>query len=122
MFLLNPSLTPVVDGMFPTDGQGNFRLPVDPSLDQSAFANKTLGDIRGLYDESGGGTGFDLSWAVDGQGDPVALERVEYVRVDVLTGRSEIDAFSVVVPEPSTILLGLTGMAALWFARRSRRG
>lgn len=123
LFLLNPSLTPVVDGMFPTDGSGNFHLPVNPALDNAAFANQTLAGIRALYGGSGGGTGFDLAWAVDGNNQSVSLDSIRFVRVDVLSGRSEIDAFSaVMVPEPGTIVLAGLGGVCLLFCRRKRLG
>lgn len=123
LYLLNPSLAPIVDGMFPTDGSGNFHLPVNPALDNASFANQTLVGIRALYAGSGGGTGFDLAWAVDGNNESVTLDSIRFVRVDVLSGRSEIDAFSaVMVPEPSTIVLAVCGGLALIFRRRSRQG
>lgn len=124
LYLLNPSLAPVIDGMFPTDGAGDFQLPVDPSLQPGDFANLTLAEIRALYNGSGGGAGFDLSWAVDGDGNPVALDSVSYVRIDVLSGKAEIDAFAAVspVPEPSTIVLGSLGLTVLLFACRKRLG
>lgn len=123
MFLLNPSLAPVVDGMFPTDGSGNFHVPVNPALDNAAFGNQTLDGVRGLYAGSGGGTGFDLAWAVDGNNQPVSLDSVRFVRVDVLSGRSDIDAFStVMVPEPSTFVLAATGLLGLICSRRTRQG
>jgi hypothetical protein len=123
LYLLNPSLAPIVDGMFPTDGSGNFHLPVNPALDNASFANQTLADIRALYAGSGGGTGFDLAWAVDGNNESVTLESIRFVRVEVLSGRSEIDAFSaVMVPEPGTIILAALGGLALMFRRRSRQG
>jgi hypothetical protein len=119
-FSLTPSLTPIVDGLFPTEGLGNFSLPVNPALSGSAFAGLTLGGIRSLYSGSGGGTGFDLNWAQDAAGNRVALDRIQFVRVDVLSGVSEIDAFSV-VPEPSATLLSLCGVALVLFARAQRR-
>ena len=123
MFLLNPSLTPVVDGMFPTDGNGNFQLPVNPALGNAAFGNQTLAGIRALYGGSGGGTGFNLAWAVDGNNQSVSLDSIRFVRVDVLSGRSEIDAFSaVLVPEPGTIALAVLGGVALVFRCRKRQG
>ncbi|MBI1177011.1 PEP-CTERM sorting domain-containing protein [bacterium] len=123
MFLLNPSLAPVVDGMFPTDGSGNFQLPVNPALDNAAFGNQPLDAIRELYAGSGGGTGFDLAWAVDGNNQPVSLDSVRFVRVDVLSGRSDIDAFStVMVPEPSTFVLAAAGLFGLICSRRTRQG
>lgn len=123
LYLLNPSMAPVVDGMFPTDGSGNVHIPVDPSLNNPSFANKTLAEIRALYRGSAGGTGFDLAWAVDDLNNPVALNSIQFIRVDILSGRSEIDAFSVVmVPEPSTILLAALGGTLLTFARRKRQG
>lgn len=123
MYLLNPSLTPVVDGMFPTDGGGNFRLPVNPALDNAAFGDQTLAGVRALYGGSGGGTGFDLGWAVDGNNQAVSLDSIRFVRVDVLGGRAEIDAFSaVLVPEPSTFVLAGLGGACLLWRRRKRLG
>jgi hypothetical protein len=123
MYLLNPSLAPIVDGMFPTDASGNFHLPVDPSFNSASFANKTLAEITAMYNGSAGGTGFDLAWAVDGLNNAVALSEIRFIRVDVLSGRSEIDAFSAVtVPEPSTIVLAALGGSLLLLVRRKRQG
>jgi hypothetical protein len=123
LFLLNPSLAPVVDGMFPTDGSGNFHLPVNPALDNAAFGNQTLTGVRALYAGSAGGTGFDIGWAVDGNNQSVTLDSIRYVRVDVLSGRSEIDAFSAIsVPEPGTILLAALGGIVVVMGRRQRLG
>jgi len=123
MYLLNPSLAPIVDGMFPTDSSGNFHSAVDPSFTNASFANKTMEEIRAIYNGSAGGTGFDLAWAVDDLNNPVALGNIQFIRVDVVSGRSEIDAFSaVMVPEPSTFLLAALGGSLMFLARCKKRG
>jgi len=117
-FTLNPALAPAVDALFPTDGSGNFGKPVDPSLNNGSFAGLTLEGIRNVYAGSGGGAGYDLGWAQDGNGNPVTLTDISYVKVEVLGGKVELDAFSAVVPEPATwALLGL-GLGALFVVRR----
>ncbi len=103
-FTLDPSLAPRVDDLFPTDGTGNFSVPVDPGLRTADFAGLGLSGIRDLYDGSGGGTGFAIDWARDSSGNAVALETIQFVRVDILSDRAEIDALSA-VPEPSTAAL-----------------
>ena len=121
-YQLNPSLAPVVDGLYPTDGAGNFGKPVNPALGNSAFAGKDLNGIRSLYGGSGGGTGFDIAWAQDTNNLPANLSSIGYVRVDVVSGKSEIDAFSVVspVPEPSVLALGVFGAMAAFVRRRKQ--
>ena len=119
-FMLDPTLAPGVDGWFPTDGQGDFRLPVDPALREADFAGRTLAGIRELYAGSGGGIGYDLAWARDEEGRPVTLESVEYVRIDVLAGRAEIDAFTA-VPEPEAVTLCLVGIGVLVLSRQRRK-
>lgn len=116
-FTLNPALAPTVDGYFPSDAAGDFRLPVNPALSAGSFAGLDLAGIRTLYAGSGGGTGFDISWAQDGLGDSVFLGSISYVRVEVLGGKSEIDAI-VAVPEPTVLALGLIGVAALTLRRK----
>ena len=67
---------------------------------------------------SGGGTGFDISWGQDRDGKSVLLDSISYIRIDVLSGKSEIDAISA-VPEPSTLALILTGgLLTFHFHRR----
>lgn len=118
-FTLNPALTPKVDGLFPTDASGNPFLPVDPALTGADFAGKNLAGIRTLYAGSGGGAGFDLSWAIDGSNLPVSLTSVDFIRLDVLSGVAYVDAVSV-VPEPSAGALLLAGAVLVWFRRRIR--
>jgi hypothetical protein len=115
---LNPLLTPGVDGLYPTDASGNPFLPVNPLLGAANFAGKDLAGIQALYAGSGGGAGFDLSWAVDGSNQSVVLSPVSFLRLDVLSGSAYIDAVSV-VPEPTACSLTLLGgLALLWGKRR----
>jgi len=115
-FTLNPSRAPVVDGLYPTDGNGDFARAVNPVLGNVDFSDKDLAGIRALYAGSGGGTGFDISWAQDSAGQDINLSSINFVRVDVLTGESEIDAFAV-VPEPSIWALALVGTGMFWMRR-----
>jgi hypothetical protein len=116
-YTLNPLLTPVVDGLFPTDASGNPFIPVNPALTAADFTGKDLAGIQALYAGSGGGAGFDLAWAVDGSNQSVALSSVSFLRLDVLSGPAYIDAVSV-VPEPATCSLALLGGLLMWRARR----
>lgn len=111
-FTLDPALARQVDGLFPTDGTGNFGTPIDPAYTSVAFAGKTLAEIRSLYAGSGGGIGYDLSWARNGSGEAVFLPAINYVRIEVLSGKAEIDGFSAVmaVPEPATLALFAAGL------------
>jgi hypothetical protein len=113
-FTLNPALAPTVDGLFPTDGTGDPQRAVDPALADASFAGLGLGDIRSLYGGSAGGTGFSLGWAQDDSGNSVNLASADFVRIDVLSGKSEIDAISV-VPEPPPGCLALLGAALFLF-------
>jgi hypothetical protein len=115
-FTLNPSRAPVVDGLYPTDGSGDFARAVNPALGKVDFSGKDLAGIQGLYAGSGGGTAFDISWAQDSAGQDVNLSAISFIRVDVLTGKSEIDAFAV-VPEPSVWALALIGTGMFWMRR-----
>lgn len=120
-YALDMTLAPVVETLFPTDGSGDFSLPVDPSLSYADFAGLTLEGIRTAYAGSGGGAGFDLAWARDGGGDPISLSEVNFIRIEVLSGKVEIDAVSV-VPEPGTVaLISLGGLLLVGRRLRSRR-
>jgi hypothetical protein len=102
-----------VDGLFPTDSSGNPFLPVNPVLTAAAFAGKNLAGIRALYGGSGGGTGFDLSWA------SIPLSSVSYVKLDVLSGAAYVDAISV-VPEPTTFSFAALGFVLLLWKNNRR--
>jgi hypothetical protein len=97
-YMLNPALAPTVDGLYPTDGSGDFHTPVNPALTPADFSGLTGDEIKVLYNGSGGGTGYNLAWAQDTKGHRVWLPEVRYIRIDVLSGHSEVDAFSAVLP------------------------
>ena len=119
-YTLNPLFAPTVDSLFPTDGAGLPGVPVNPALTGGDFANRSLAEIRSFYGGGAGGTAYDLAWAIDGSGQSVSLSSISQVRIDVLSGRAEIDALAVVVPEPST--WALAGMGILMLLLRRRRG
>jgi hypothetical protein len=95
-YALDPALAPTVDGLLPTDGSGSFHQPAFPGLRQSDFAGLTMDEIRVLYGGSAGGSGYDISWARDGAGRPVRLGAIQYVRIEVLSGKSEVDGIAAV--------------------------
>jgi len=91
---LAPNLAAAADSFAPTDVSGDPGIPVAPSLTADEFAGATLEDMRTLYQGSAGGTSYDISWARNSAGQPVFLPEINFVRVEVLSGRSEIDAFA----------------------------
>ena len=124
-FTLDGSLAPLLDELFPTDGSGDFTRPVNPGLSYADFAGLGLDGIRNLYAGSGGGAGFSLDWARDGSGAPVLIESASFIRIEVISGRVELDGLAAVsaVPEPSAwVLLGVGALALGVQARRSQRG
>jgi len=91
---------PFGDSLFPTNAYGwdrqandwgdalDFTLPVDPSLQLSAFAGASAADGIDRYACSGGGTGFDL-----------AESGFSYIHYVYLTGSGgEVDALADVFP------------------------
>lgn len=100
---LNPALAPTVDTLFPTDGAGNFFQPVNPSFTASSFSGQGLAGIAARYAGSGGGAGYDLAWAQDTNGTPVTLNSARFVRVEVLSGKSEVDGMAAVAPAALTV-------------------
>jgi hypothetical protein len=95
-YALNPAIAPTVDNLYPTDGSGDFHTPVNPALTQDDFSGLTADEIKVLYNGSAGGTGYDISWAIDAKGRKVWLPWINYIRVEVLSGKSEVDGFSAV--------------------------
>jgi hypothetical protein len=102
-YFLNPSNAPVVDGWFPTEGSGNFFVPVNPGFNRSHFEGKNLEAIRALYAGSGGGSGYDLSWAQDSNAESIALSSVSFIRIEVISGKSEVDGIAKVSPAAITV-------------------
>jgi hypothetical protein len=98
-------------GPFASGGStlSDFTLPVDPG---SAWLGADFDEILALYSGSGGGAGVDLA--------ETGLGWIQYVRVTARDGvTTEIDAFADVaaVPEPSAVLLLLTGLLVLHRSR-----
>lgn len=95
-YTLNPRQAPLADYLFPTDGSGDFRIPVSSGLTTNNFAGLTLAQIRLLYNGSAGGASYDTAWAEDTNGSPVFLPDIRYLRVDVLTNHAQIAGFAAV--------------------------
>jgi hypothetical protein len=98
-FTLDSEQSPAFDAYHPTDGAGDFGMPVNPALAKGDFAGGALPKFTELYAGSGGGTGYDIGWAIDATGKPVALGKVQFVRLEVLSGKAEVDAVSDVRPQ-----------------------
>src|ERR1043166_7436961 len=112
------------DDLFPTQGSGDATKPVDPSLTLSNFTGNTVAAALTLYNGSAGGAPFDISSAVDSNGNPVALAGVSYIKVVNISSSvtGEIDAFADVapIPDPSTVLLVAASLVALLLKRHRR--
>lgn len=120
-YTLNPALAPTIGILFPTDGNGNAQIPVNPSLTLSSLTSQNLAGIRSLYNGSAGGAGYDLAWAQDSGGNSVDLPEADYVRIDVLSGRTQVDAVAV-IPEPAAWELGIMGLILAFFIRARKCG
>ena len=102
-FVLDPKQAPAFDGYWPGDGAGDFGLPVNPALAKGDFVDGGLAKFTELYAGSGGGTGYDLGWAVDADGQSVALGQAPFIRLEVLSGKAEVDAVSDVPPRTENL-------------------
>jgi len=116
-YLLDPAKAPTVDGLFPTDGVGELTKAIDPALTSLSFGGRDLAGIRELYAGSGGGTGFDVAWAQDEAGRSVNLPSASFVRIEVVSGASEVDGIAI-VPEPATWALLAFGIVLLLARKR----
>lgn len=121
---LDPALAPALEGLFPTDGSGDFTRAVNPSLRPADFNGLGLSGVRLAYAGSGGGTGYSLSWARDASGQPAVVDQATRLRLEVLSGRVEVDAVAAVrpVPEPSVSALGVMAAVLAWFGTGRVRG
>jgi hypothetical protein len=99
-YRLNPATAPAVDGSLPTDGAGDFTVPVDPTLAPADCAGLTEEQIRALYYGSAGGSGYDLATAQDAFGNRVHLQSISYVRIEVISGKVDVDGVSAVFNPP----------------------
>ena len=99
-YQLNPTHAPTVDGSMPTEGTGDFTTPADPSLTAADFAGLTEEQIRALYYGSAGGTGYDLATAQDANGKPVHLASIRFVRIEVVSGKADVDGIAAVFNPP----------------------
>ncbi len=95
-YVLDPTSAPRIDSFPPSDSAGDPSVPVSPELSSADFAGATLEGIRELYRGSAGGASFDLSTALDARGRRVWLPHVRSIRIDVISGRAEVDAVTVV--------------------------
>jgi hypothetical protein len=121
-YTLNPALAPQPGTLFPTSGIGNPQIAVNPSLTLSSFLGLNLAGVLSLYNGSAGGTGYDLAWAQDANGNSVNLASANYVQIDVQSGLLYLNAVSEVqaVPEPTTWTLILAGTSLFWRYPRAK--
>ncbi len=102
-YTLNPAQAPTIGDLLPTDGTGDPQVPVNPALTNADFAGLGLAGIQSLYAGSAGGACFNLAWAQDTNGDYVNLPIARFIRVDVLSGRAQVDAISTTRPSATVI-------------------
>ena len=121
-YLLSSSTNNGAGDMFPTEGSGNPFQPINPSLSLSSFVGGTTSNALALYNGSAGGASYDISAAIDTNGNPVSLNWISYVEVINTSTNSvgEIDAFAV-VPEPSSLALVATAALGSLLLKRRRR-
>ncbi len=108
------------DDLFPSEGSGDPGLPVNPALTLSSFVGLTTAQALSLYDGSGGGASYSISWAENASGQPADLPSISYVRIEGTGGYGYVDAVARVetVPEPAEGCVALAGVGAMIFLRR----
>lgn len=99
-YALNPATAPAVDGGLPTDGAGDFTVPADPTLTPADFAGLNEEQILAFYYGSAGGSGYDLATAQDAFGNRLHLQWIRYVRIQVVSGKVDVDGVSAVFNPP----------------------
>ena len=100
-----PTLGRIYDPAHPDTSLGPWNLwwsiptdptrPLNPGLTPTSFAGLSVAEVAQLYNDSAGGTAFDIG--------ELGLDRIRYVRIDnpVGSGRSpEIDAVADIGPNP----------------------
>lgn len=110
------------DDSLPTEGTGNPALPVNPSFTLSSFVGLSTGQALSLYDGSGGGASYSISWAVNSEGQPVDLSSISYIQVEGSGGFGYVDAFARVedIPEPRSTAMAILGIATIAFRKRKK--
>jgi hypothetical protein len=103
-YRLDSSKAPALGALFPTDGLGNPGMPVNPSLTNRDFSGLGLTGIRSLYAGSAGGTAFSLAWAQDTNDAYLNLPVARFVRLNVLSGRTQLDAISTLQATTSDVI------------------
>jgi hypothetical protein len=121
--LVNPGgPTPGANDYYPTAGNGDAALPIDPRLSPNNFIGLTSAQALSLYDGSAGGASYSISWAVAADGTAVKLPAISYIEIRGTSGYGYVDAISRVgvIPEPTSVALLFAGAGLLCFYRRSR--
>ena len=98
----NPAYYPGWENLWWSD-EADPTLPLDPNIDPSDFAGKSLSDVCFAYGKSAGGTAFDLKKLADFNSltiDPNSGQRwIQYIKVECIDTNSdgllpEVDAVS----------------------------
>lgn len=110
------------DDYYPTQGNGDPSLPIDPSLSLSSFIGQTSSQAQSLYNGSAGGASYSVAWAEDAGGNPVSLPSISYIQIQGTSGFGYVDAVSRVqdIPEPVSGGLLLAGLGVVLSRRRRR--
>lgn len=110
------------DDYYPTQGNGDPSLPVNPAFTLSTFVGQTSSQALSLYNGSAGGASYSISWAEDAGGQPVNLSSISYIQIQGTSGFGYVDAVSRVqdIPEPFSGGLLLTGLGLVLSRRRHR--
>ncbi len=131
-YLLKPSNYDIVGDprLGPLDitfNQAEFNAGRNPYT-EAAWSNQSA--LTGYTDVTQGGDLFDIDWAIDAGGNPVALDDIAYVRIRTVTNSTagdfgyfttELDSIEYlngVTPEPTTLVLLIAGGVGMLKKRR----